>query len=388
MKNAKSTQGQYRHRASFGKRQEYIAIAELLRHGYDVYMPLVDDQQIDCVIRRDNHDYVDLQIKARSKDCQPKDAGRFAAMEILEPRKKYFFLFYCEQIDTYWIFPSIKLVELASQNKRGKNIGKYHINLTGFKENKVYAFDKFCQYQNNFEILRTDNKGYETKVIFGNNDAADLSAIESVCISDVNGKVKIVVRHRTSRTVKTSYLNFRTRIHFNPHRDMDKAFAAEIVSEIENLRKNPEMPIQEVIDLKAWRSGCLGMDLKIATDVQVIHALARLCVSWCIGRRNVPTDNQLEQRTGLDIGTIRRIAATDDYKQCVADLLFNGSLFKPRTRQEFKAWVEAYWDMPEKFSKRTRISKSDVLTFLETLASKYGIEADWIHRTAQQRRWT
>jgi hypothetical protein len=24
-------------------------VAELLRHGYDVYMTLVDDQQIDCV---------------------------------------------------------------------------------------------------------------------------------------------------------------------------------------------------------------------------------------------------------------------------------------------------------------------------------------------------
>ena len=225
------------------------------------------------------------------------------------------------------------------------------------------------------------------KVIFGSNDAAYLCAIESVHVSDVDGKVKIVVRHQTKRSVKTSCLKFRTPIHFNPRIEMNKTLAAKIVREIENLSKTPEMPIQKVIDLKAWCSGCLGVDLKIATDVQVTHALARLCVSWC-GRYNVPTDNQLEQRTGLDIGTIRRIAATDGYKQCVADLLFNGSLFPPRTHQEFKAWVEEYADMPEQFSKRTRISKSDVLMFLETLASKYGIEAEWIHRTAQQRRWT
>ena len=384
MKNVKSTQGQYRHRASFGKRQEYIAIAELLRHGYDVYMPLVDDQQIDCVIRRDNHDYVDLQIKARSKDCQPKDAGRFAAMEILEPRKKYFFLFYCEQIDTYWIFPSINLVELASQNKQGKNVGKYHINLTGFKENKVYAFDKFCQYQNNFEILRTYDKEYQTKVIFDDNDAAHLSAIESVQVSDVNGKVGIAVRHHTSRTGEPSYLNFRTRIHFHPHIEMNKALAAEIVAEIENLTKHPEMPIEEVIDLKAWHSGCLGVDLNTAIDVQATRALARLCVSWC-GRRNAPTDKQLEQRTGLDIHTIRSIAATDDYKQCVVDLLFNGSLFEPRTAEEFKKWVKGYAKRPEQFGKRLQISKSDdVLTLLATLASKYGIDPGWIHRSAQR----
>lgn len=42
----------FRSSASFGKRQEYIAVAELLRRGRDVYMTLVDDQQIDCIIRQ------------------------------------------------------------------------------------------------------------------------------------------------------------------------------------------------------------------------------------------------------------------------------------------------------------------------------------------------
>lgn len=41
----------HRSTASFGKRQEYIAVAELLRRGFDIYMTLVDDQQIDCVVR-------------------------------------------------------------------------------------------------------------------------------------------------------------------------------------------------------------------------------------------------------------------------------------------------------------------------------------------------
>jgi hypothetical protein len=31
----------HRSTASFGKRQEYIAVAELLRRGFDVYMTLV-----------------------------------------------------------------------------------------------------------------------------------------------------------------------------------------------------------------------------------------------------------------------------------------------------------------------------------------------------------
>ena len=156
MENTKPTQKQYRHSASFGKRQEYVAIAELLRRGYDVYIPLVDDQQIDCVLRRGDHDYVDLQIKARSQDCKPTNAGRFG-VHIPNPRQKYFFLFYSEPIKTYWVFPSNELVNIVSQNKKGKNEGKYNVRLTGFSKKKggVYARPEFRQYENNFELLRT-----------------------------------------------------------------------------------------------------------------------------------------------------------------------------------------------------------------------------------------
>lgn len=149
------TQGQYRSRVSFGRRQEYIAIAKLLQHGFDVYMPLVDDQQIDCVIRRDDHDYLDVQIKAKSRDCKLEHAGLFSAMVIPCPREKYFFLFYSEHINTYWVFPSQQLVEVASQNRSGKNKGKYSINLTGFRSGVARASERFCQYQDNFDLLWT-----------------------------------------------------------------------------------------------------------------------------------------------------------------------------------------------------------------------------------------
>jgi hypothetical protein len=41
----------FRSSPSFGKRQEYIAVAELLCRGYDVNMILEEDQHIDCVLR-------------------------------------------------------------------------------------------------------------------------------------------------------------------------------------------------------------------------------------------------------------------------------------------------------------------------------------------------
>jgi len=50
----------YRDTASFVKRQEYIVVAELLKRGFDVYMTLVDDQGIDCIIRLDNKRYLDI----------------------------------------------------------------------------------------------------------------------------------------------------------------------------------------------------------------------------------------------------------------------------------------------------------------------------------------
>ena len=104
----------FRSSASFGKRQEYIAIAELLRLGFDVYMTLVDDQQIDCIIRQEIEGhlrYLDIQIKARSKDCSIDNAGRFAAMEIRSPHENFYYIFYSEQANTYWIVPSTSQVK-------------------------------------------------------------------------------------------------------------------------------------------------------------------------------------------------------------------------------------------------------------------------------------
>lgn len=150
----------FRNRASFGKRQEYTVIAEMLKRGFDVYIPLVDDQHIDCILRRGDGDYLDVQIKARSNDCIPFDAGRFAAMDIPNPRDNYFFIFYSEQTDCHWIFPSLKLVGLASRNKHGANVGKYHINLTGWskKKGQVYPSSKFDEYKNNFSLLAGDKE--------------------------------------------------------------------------------------------------------------------------------------------------------------------------------------------------------------------------------------
>ncbi len=149
----------FRDSASFGKRQEFVAIAELLRRGFDVYLTLVDDQQIDCVVRQEADGtpvYLDIQIKARSKDCNPRNAGTFAALQVRDPRLNFFFIFYSEQADDYWVMSSIDLIREANQNKTGMNAGRYSIVFTNVSQRtgKVTPRPRFEKYRNNFDILR------------------------------------------------------------------------------------------------------------------------------------------------------------------------------------------------------------------------------------------
>ena len=41
----------YRHSAGFGKRIEYYIVGLMLKDGLDVYLPLVDDDAIDAVVK-------------------------------------------------------------------------------------------------------------------------------------------------------------------------------------------------------------------------------------------------------------------------------------------------------------------------------------------------
>ena len=42
-------------------------------------------------------------------------------------KREFFFIFYSELIDTYWVIPSLDLIKEANQNKTGANKGKYSI---------------------------------------------------------------------------------------------------------------------------------------------------------------------------------------------------------------------------------------------------------------------
>ena len=144
----------YRHSASFGKRQEFVAIAELLRRGFDVYLTLVDDQGIDCIVRLDLDQpvYLDIQIKARSKDA--KYPGTFSALDIKNPRPNYFFIFYSEAANTYWVMPSLDIVATANVGKSGKAEGKYRLDFVNVSvKGDANPRPKWEKYRGRFDLL-------------------------------------------------------------------------------------------------------------------------------------------------------------------------------------------------------------------------------------------
>lgn len=116
----------FRNRASFGKRIEHYLIGKMLKEGLDLYLPMVDDDAIDVVVKRPDGKYVEVQIKARSKNVEQGAAALFAAIEH-RLRENYWFVFYSERMDMMWIMSSNEFIKETYQNKSGKNIGKRRI---------------------------------------------------------------------------------------------------------------------------------------------------------------------------------------------------------------------------------------------------------------------
>ena len=125
----------FRDSASFGKRMEYYIIGRMLKEGLDCYMPLVDDDGIDVVIRKSDGQYIEVQIKARSKEVAIGDCALFAAMKHKE-RENYYFVFYSERLDTTLIMSSEEYLAECNTNRNGKNVGKRSIWFNGCKTNK------------------------------------------------------------------------------------------------------------------------------------------------------------------------------------------------------------------------------------------------------------
>jgi hypothetical protein len=154
----------FRHTAAFGKRIEYYVIGLMLKEGLDVFLPMVDDDAIDAVIKKPEGTFVEVQIKARSKHVVFGDAALFAAIPH-EYRPNYWFVLYSERMGKIWILSSKEFIKEAVQNKTGKNKGKRSLWLNG-KNTKANTEHTKPQYEKylvtNFNRILKENPDKKT----------------------------------------------------------------------------------------------------------------------------------------------------------------------------------------------------------------------------------
>ena len=137
----------FRHSAGFGKRMEYKIVGDMLMEGLDCYLPLVDDHGVDCVIKKSDGTFIEVQIKARSNAVTEGDAALFAAI-IHEYSPNFYFVFYSERMDMMWILSSEEFLKECVTNKNGKNAGKRSIWFNGNKMNKATGVkQEYCKPQ-------------------------------------------------------------------------------------------------------------------------------------------------------------------------------------------------------------------------------------------------
>lgn len=137
----------FRHSAGFGKRMEYNLIGKMLMEGLDVYVPLVDDHGVDCIIKKSDGTFIEVQIKARSKESNDGDAALFAAITH-EHRENFYFVFFSERLDMMWILSSEEFLKECVTNKNGKNKGRRTIWFNGNRIDKATGKKKeYCKPQ-------------------------------------------------------------------------------------------------------------------------------------------------------------------------------------------------------------------------------------------------
>jgi len=137
----------------------------MLKQGLDVYLPLVDDNAIDAVIKRPEGSFIEVQIKARSSTVKLGDGALFAAITH-DLRPNYWFVLYSERLDKIWVMSSEEFISESVQNKTGINVGKRSLWFNGTKVNKAtgvreeYMKDRYLKYvSGDFARLLQSNGG-------------------------------------------------------------------------------------------------------------------------------------------------------------------------------------------------------------------------------------
>lgn len=118
----------------FGKSCEYRVVSELLSHNLDVYIPIVDDKGIDCIIRKEDGRHIDLQIKGR-KPTWIFNISKF------KPRDNYYFALIALDKKIY-VVPSSLLSKWLDGKKKITLSQEKRVELQQYTEQKDYALEE------------------------------------------------------------------------------------------------------------------------------------------------------------------------------------------------------------------------------------------------------
>lgn len=128
---------------TIGKEGELRVIGELLRRGFDVYLPAVDVGGIDCIIKTPKG-YKEIQIKTRSE-------AKLLLFDVKEftPRDNFFIICHnLKEPDIFWVIPSKVFKENAQYLKKYR---RYRL-ILGDEDSKMRR--KLHSYRNNFFQLK------------------------------------------------------------------------------------------------------------------------------------------------------------------------------------------------------------------------------------------
>lgn len=132
--------------------------------GLDCYVPLVDDHGVDCVVKKSDGTFIEIQIKARSNEVTEGDAALFAAITH-EDKPNFYFVFYSERMEMMWILSSKEFLQECATNKTGKNAGKHSIWFNGYRTNKETGKkEEYCK-----SSLNNPDRGNRSSRMLGTN---------------------------------------------------------------------------------------------------------------------------------------------------------------------------------------------------------------------------
>jgi hypothetical protein len=132
---------------TIGKQGELMVIGELLKRGFDVYLPAVDIGGVNCIIKTETG-YKEIQIKTR-------ESAKILLFDVknFTPRDNFFIICYnLKEPDTFWVIPS-KVFKENSQFL--KKYGRLRLILGG-EDSKMRK--RLHIYRNNFFQLKEGTK--------------------------------------------------------------------------------------------------------------------------------------------------------------------------------------------------------------------------------------